>query len=122
MDRVESQQELSPIEVAIEEIERKVAALRAVMVAEPVDMKILQMQIQGTVSLQVCVCVCVCAHSQSAHIKPSQPNRTQNSPCQTNHYLSQPHPHPTPTAITSPPPLYTAPWIDRADRRMGWRV
>jgi hypothetical protein len=45
--------EVPPLEVAIEEMQRKVRDLRAVLTTEATDMKMLQMQIQGSVSLQV---------------------------------------------------------------------
>ena len=45
--------ELSPLEVAIEEITGKVGSLKKVLKAAPIDMKMLQMQIQGCVSTAV---------------------------------------------------------------------
>ena len=93
--------------MAIEEIERKVAALRAVMVAEPVDMKILQMQIQGTVSLQVCVCVCVLIRSPliSNHRNQTEPRTHRAKPTIISASLTL-TPRPPPSHLLHPCTLH----------------
>lgn len=45
--------ELEPIDVAIEEMTKKVNTIRTIVVRKRTDMKMLQMQLQGSLSLQV---------------------------------------------------------------------
>lgn len=47
--------DLSPIEVAIDEMSGKVAELRALCATSEVDMIRLQLKLQGSISVQVCV-------------------------------------------------------------------
>jgi hypothetical protein len=46
-------EDLTPLEVATDEIRKKTRDLRAILAADNTDMKMLQMQLQGSVSLQV---------------------------------------------------------------------
>lgn len=46
--------DLSPIEVAIDEMSGKVAELRALCATSEVDMIRLQLKLQGSISVQVC--------------------------------------------------------------------
>lgn len=46
-------EELSPIEVAIDEMKTKVQELESVIGVEPTDLKKLQLRLQGSVSVQV---------------------------------------------------------------------
>ena len=52
--------DLSPIEVAIDEMSSKVGELRGLCSASEVDMIRLQLKLQGSISVQVRGCVCVC--------------------------------------------------------------
>lgn len=58
------QTDLSPIEVAIDEMSAKVAELRLLCSASEVDMIRLQLKLQGSISVQVqmtrqCYCCCL---------------------------------------------------------------
>lgn len=57
------QTDLSPIEVAIDEMSAKVSELRLLCSASEVDMIRLQLKLQGSISVQVqmtMVCCCCC--------------------------------------------------------------
>lgn len=49
-----SVQVLSPIEVAIDEMQTRIAELEEVVRMQPTDLKKLQLKLQGSISVQVC--------------------------------------------------------------------
>ena len=61
--------ELSPIEVAIDEMETRVRELSEIVHATPTDIKKLQLKLQGSISVQVRVFFLICKSCSSYKCK-----------------------------------------------------